>query len=97
MDALPAPVESGARATVEHKAWWLLALLSGQLDDASDGLPSGLSSPFPSDSAFLGWLIDPHDATASAFWEVLTRAREASARGTDGHRSAHRLSSQGDS
>ncbi|MBX9844572.1 MAG: hypothetical protein K2Z80_22460, partial [Xanthobacteraceae bacterium] len=97
MDAPPASIESGTRATVEHKAWWLLALLSGQLDDASDGLPSGLSSPFPSDSAFLGWLIDPHDATASAFWEVLTRAREASARGTDGHRSAHRLSSQGDS
>lgn len=96
MDAPSAPIESGARATVEHKAWWLLALLSGQLDDASDGLPSGLSSPFPSDSAFLGWLIDPHDATASAFWEVLTRAREASARGTDGHRSAYHRSSQGD-
>ena len=96
MDAPPASIESGTRATVEHKAWWLLALLSGQLDDASDGLPSGPASPFPSDTAFLGWLIDSHDATACAFWEVLTRAREASARGTDGHRSAYHPSSQGD-
>lgn len=96
MDALPAPIESGAQATVEHKAWWLLALLSGQLDDATDGSSSAPASPFPSDTAFLGWLIDPHDATASAFWEVLTRAREVTARCIDSHRSAHHPSSQGD-
>lgn len=96
MDALPAPIESGDRATVERKAWWLLAQLSGQLDGAVEGSPSGPASPFSSDTAFLEWLIDPTDATASAFWEVLMRAREASARGTDGRRSVHHPLSQGD-
>lgn len=96
MDALPASVKSGERATVEHKAWWLLALLSGQLDDATDGLPSGPASPFPSDTALLGWLIDPHDATSSAFWEVLIRAREASASNSDGHRSVNHPLPRGD-
>jgi hypothetical protein len=96
VDALPDLHAGNPRASTMQRAWWLLALLSGQLVDDADGSSNRPASPFASDTALLDWLINPNDATASAFWHVLTRAREVSACVPDGDRSVRHLPPQGD-
>lgn len=54
----------------QQRAWWLLADLLGELAPDTPppaSLPAGL----------LQWLIDPEDASATAFWELLVCARRS--------------------
>lgn len=66
-----------------HQAWWLLAVVAGQLDHSvSMAVPEGSTqpdraTPFAFDTGFVNWLVDAHDQTASAFWHVLTLVRES--------------------
>jgi ParB family protein of integrating conjugative element (PFGI_1 class) len=53
-----------------HRAWCLLAGLLGQLEP--DAAPSNAAAP-----AFLQWLVDPVDPSATAFWELLACARRS--------------------
>lgn len=95
MDALPIPTDGDPPTASRQRAWWLLAIVSGQLDHAAsacaqdgstagdpgtnDGAgraPGNPPPPFAFDAAFVGWLVDAHDETASAFWNVLALARE---------------------
>ena len=54
---------------VRHRAWWLLACISGQVDVQAH-------TPLALDSDFIAWLADPTDASSTAFWEVLTFLRQ---------------------
>ena len=87
MDALPESEAGHPQTSIKQRAWWALALLSGQLVKEANESSNSPASPFPSDTALLDWLINPNDATASAFWSVLTRARQVSASVPDGDRS----------
>ena len=64
-----APIaDPGAAAPARQRAWGLLAGVSGQVE----------SEPLASvslDQTFLLWLVDPADASATAFWEVLACLR----------------------
>ena len=53
-----------------ERAWWLLAGLLGQFEP---------NTPPPASLApgFLHWLVDSEDASATAFWELLTCVRRA--------------------
>ena len=53
-----------------HRAWCLLAALLGELEPNT--APSNAAAP-----AFLQWLIDPDDPSATAFWELLACARRS--------------------
>ncbi len=53
-----------------QRAWWLLAGVLGQLEP--DTPP-----PVPLAPEFLRWLIDPADASATAFWELLACLRRS--------------------
>ncbi|MBP9591218.1 MAG: ParB N-terminal domain-containing protein [Steroidobacteraceae bacterium] len=53
-----------------HRGWCLLAGLLGELE--SNAAPP--SAPAP---AFLQWLVDPDDPSATAFWELLACARRS--------------------
>ena len=75
----PAPMSSGgfrlapipdpvAAPPERQRAWGLLAGVSGQVD--REALAS-----VPLDPTFLLWLVNPADASATAFWEVLTCLR----------------------
>ena len=50
------------------RAWWLLAGVCGQVE------PDAMV-PIALDRGFFAWLADPDDASASAFWDVLTTLR----------------------
>jgi len=63
--------EDGAAEPARHRAWWLLAGISGQFDEEAHA-PLGL------DPEFIAWLADPFDASSTAFWEVLTFLRQTS-------------------
>jgi len=64
-----APIpDPGAAAPARQRAWGLLAGVSGQVD--SEALAS-----VSLDQTFLLWLVDPADASATAFWEVLACLR----------------------
>jgi hypothetical protein len=94
MDPLPMAADGDSAPPRRQQAWWLLAALSGQLDDrtsvpafdssadraseSGDGAGRfiGDSPPVAFDAAFFGWLVDAHDETASAFWDVLALVRE---------------------
>jgi hypothetical protein len=66
-----APLADGdAEHPVRHRAWCLLAALLGQLEP--DAAPSNAAAP-----AFLQWLIDPDDPSATVFWELLACARRS--------------------
>jgi ParB family protein of integrating conjugative element (PFGI_1 class) len=66
-----APLADGdAEHPARHRAWSLLAALVGQLEP--DAAPSNAAAP-----AFLQWLVDPDDASATAFWELLACARRS--------------------
>ena len=95
MDALPESEAGHPQTSIKQRAWWALALLSGQLVKEANESSNSPASPFPSDTALLDWLINPNDATASAFWSVLTRARQVSASVPDGDRSVRYQASQG--
>jgi len=62
--------DEGAAEPARHRAWWLLAGMSGQSDEEAHA-PLGL------DPEFIAWLADPFDASSTAFWEVLTFLRQA--------------------
>jgi ParB family protein of integrating conjugative element (PFGI_1 class) len=53
-----------------HRAWCLLAGLLGQIEPDS-------APPYAPALAFLQWLVDPHDSSATAFWELLACARRS--------------------
>jgi ParB family protein of integrating conjugative element (PFGI_1 class) len=59
-----------AEHPARHRAWCLLAGLLGQLEP--DAAPSNAAAP-----AFLQWLVDPDDPSATAFWELLACARRS--------------------
>ena len=61
---LAARPEQGTSPPAQRRAWWLLAGISGQVE--AEGLP-----PVSLDPAFIFWLADPADPSATAFWEVL--------------------------
>ncbi len=61
-----------------QRAWWLLAVVCGQLDP-------GAPAPVPLDGTFLSWLADPGDESSCAFWAMLSTLRQS--RSTTG--SAH--------
>jgi ParB family protein of integrating conjugative element (PFGI_1 class) len=65
LSTLPADVAVPAG---QQRAWWLLAKLLGQIE--TDAAPPASLAP-----EFLHWLIDPADASATAFWELLACAR----------------------
>jgi ParB family protein of integrating conjugative element (PFGI_1 class) len=77
MDALPVTTDGEMLLPARLRAWRLLALLSGQLDDHAVEVPGNADARFSSDSALLRWLIDSHDEAAGVFWKVLTLARES--------------------
>ena len=60
--------DGDAEDPARHRAWCLLAGLLGQLE--TNAAPP--SAPAP---AFLHWLVDPDDSSATAFWELLACAR----------------------
>ncbi len=62
-----------------HRAWRLLALLAGQLDDDARGDLTNSVAGSPSDAAMLRWLLDSRDEAAGIFWNVLTLARQSGA------------------
>jgi hypothetical protein len=59
-----------AEHPARHRAWCLVAGLLGQLEP--DAAPSNAAGP-----AFLQWLVDPDDPSATAFWELLACARQS--------------------
>ena len=67
---LAASPEQGTAPLAQRRARWLLAGLSGQVDEHA--LP-----PVPLDPDFIFWLADSTDASATAFWEVLACLRRA--------------------
>ena len=67
---LAASPEQGIAPLAQRRARWLLAGLSGQVDEQA--LP-----PVPLDPEFIFWLADSTDASATAFWEVLACLRRA--------------------
>jgi ParB family protein of integrating conjugative element (PFGI_1 class) len=67
---LAASPEQGTAPLVQRRARWLLAGISGQVDEHA--LP-----PMPLEPEFIYWLADPADASATAFWEVLACLRRA--------------------
>jgi len=98
MDALPVPADGDSPPPSRRRAWWLLALLAGQLEHAPSADGPGASTdgeagtndgagpapgyppgPFVLDAAFLAWLVDAHDETATAFWNLLGLVRESPA------------------
>ena len=67
---LSEPPADDAAQPERERAWWLLAGLLGQLDP-------GTPPPASLDPGFLHWLVDPEDASATAFWELLVCARRS--------------------
>jgi ParB family protein of integrating conjugative element (PFGI_1 class) len=63
------PADDAAHPERE-RAWWLLAGLLGQFEPNTPPPPS--LAP-----GFLHWLIDSEDASATAFWELLTCVRRS--------------------
>jgi len=62
--------DGDAEHPARNRAWCLLAGLLGQLE--TNAAPP--SAPAP---AFLQWLVDPDDPSATAFWELLACARRS--------------------
>ena len=62
--------EGDADDPARHRAWCLLAALLGELEP--NAAPSDAAAP-----AFLQWLVDPDDPSATAFWELLACARRS--------------------
>jgi hypothetical protein len=62
--------DGDAEHPARHRAWCLLAALLGQLEP--NAAPPNAAAP-----AFLQWLVDPGDPSATAFWELLACARRS--------------------
>ena len=62
--------DGDAEDPARHRAWYLLAALLGELE--SNAAPSNAAAP-----AFLQWLVNPDDPSATAFWELLACARRS--------------------
>ncbi len=83
MDTLPVPAEEESLPPSRQQAWWLLALVAGQLDHSvSVAVPKGSTEADPVnscafDAEFFGWLVDAHDEKASALWNVLALVRDS--------------------
>ena len=60
--------EEGQAEPARHRAWCLLASLSGQGDVEA-------RAPVPLDQDFIHWMANPADASSMAFWEVMTLLR----------------------
>ena len=65
---LSAPLWDDSGSPECRRAWWLLVGVCGQVE------PDAIV-PVALDRGFFAWLADPDDASASAFWEVLTTLR----------------------
>ncbi|MBE0625798.1 MAG: hypothetical protein IH606_13405 [Burkholderiales bacterium] len=80
MDAPLITADGDAQQPLRDRAWWLLALISGQLDE---GAPASRPDACVFDAGVLGWLLDANDEAAGVFWDVvaLVRALPASTRG----------------
>ena len=88
MDAPPVGDDVPAEEPTGMRAWWLLAAASGQLDDSATipgaaGVESGLPVAPVLDADFLGWLLDPRDEAAGAFWKMVGLIRELRAPGAE--------------
>jgi len=79
LDVLSVADDGDPPPSDRHRAWRLLALLAGQLDDDARGDRSNSGAGSPSDAAMLRWLLDSHDEAAGIFWNVLTLARQSGA------------------
>ncbi len=83
MDTFPVPGEEESLPPSRQQAWWLLALVAGQLDHSvSVAVPKGSTeadpvNPCAFDAEFFGWLVDAHDEKASAFWNILALIRDS--------------------
>ncbi|MCC7082092.1 MAG: hypothetical protein IT530_15575 [Burkholderiales bacterium] len=66
---LEALLTADRASSTRHRAWNLLAALNGQLEDTT-------LAPYP-DGAFFSWLTDTNDNAATAFWNLLSLARES--------------------
>ena len=83
MDTLRVPGDEESLSPSRQQAWWLLALVAGQLDHSvSVAVPIGSSeadppNPCAFDAEFFGWLVDAHNEKASAFWNVLALIRDS--------------------
>jgi hypothetical protein len=83
MDTLPVPGDEESLPPSRQQAWWLLALVAGQLDHSvSVVVPKGSTeadpvNPCVFDAEFFGWLVDAHDEKASALWNVLALVRDS--------------------
>jgi ParB family protein of integrating conjugative element (PFGI_1 class) len=62
--------DGDAEDPARHRAWCLLAGLLGELE--AHAAPSDAAAP-----AFLQWLVNPDDPSATAFWELLACARRS--------------------
>jgi ParB family protein of integrating conjugative element (PFGI_1 class) len=60
--------EEGAIEPAQHRAWSLLAGISGQADVHA-------TTPMALNPDFIDWLANPADASSTAFWDVLTALR----------------------
>jgi hypothetical protein len=82
MESPPAGEDHGAEPLAHQRAWWLLAAAAGQLDDAAtmpaaDSETGVLPVQGPAlDAQFVGWLLDPGDEAAAAFWRMAGLVRE---------------------
>jgi ParB family protein of integrating conjugative element (PFGI_1 class) len=70
---LSSGLEEGAAEPGSHRAWCLLAGISGQADVQA-------RTPLVLDPEFITWLADPLDASSTAFWDLLTFLRNTGAR-----------------
>jgi len=61
--------EEGIAEPARHRACWLLASISGQVDVQAN-------VPVAPDQDFIHWLANPGDASSTAFWEMLTFLRQ---------------------
>ena len=83
MDTLPIPGDEESLPPSRQQAWWLLALVAGQLaHSVSVPVPGGSTeadppNPCAFDAEFFGWLVDANDEKASAFWNVLALVRDS--------------------
>jgi ParB family protein of integrating conjugative element (PFGI_1 class) len=62
--------DGDAEDPARHRAWYLLTALLSELEP--NAALSNVAAP-----AFLRWLVDPDDPSATAFWELLACARRS--------------------
>jgi ParB family protein of integrating conjugative element (PFGI_1 class) len=103
MESPPQAEDDPSQRSPMRRAWWLLAAASGQLGDSAtmpaacslgDGThdPNADPATLPPllDTDFFGWLLDPADEAAHAFWKMVGLIREQRASNGQGRRRGDR-------